>query len=340
MELKISYLNQNKIFTHLDRLDDWLKKRITKPITIEIDPTNTCNHNCPGCAGNKFCPNCSLSLAFMKKIINQLSPFCKGLVFTGGGNPLCNRETLDVILYAKKKGIDVGLIATGSLLTKEISKKLVKACTWIRISVDADNAKYYSSIHGVKKEMYSQVLRNIKGLTEAKRETNSDCTIGIGFLTSKKSARQMFPFSKRMKSLGVDYVQFRPFHFDKFNPLKQIARCKKMETLKFKIVVSQHRYDKIIGDYPIAFRDEFNTVIAADGKIYPCCFTRGMKEFELGDLNKTSFDKIWNSKRKKEIFKNKLKMRSCPAMCKYDSLSQTLWEILKINKEGKHLSFV
>ena len=118
MDLKISYLNQNKIFTHLDRLSEWLKKGTTKPITIEIDPTNICNHNCPECAGNKFCPQCELSLVFMKKTINQISPFCKGLVFTGGGEPLYNKDTLNAISYAKKKGINIGLVTNGSLLTK------------------------------------------------------------------------------------------------------------------------------------------------------------------------------------------------------------------------------
>ncbi len=340
MDSKISYLNQNKIFTHLDRLNEWLTKGITKPITIEIDPTNICNHNCPGCAGNKICPQGSLSLDFMKKVINQISPFCKGLVFTGGGNPLCNKDTLEAIQYAKKKGIDIGLIVNGSLLTKEISKKLVKTCTWIRISLDAGDAEYYSSVHGVKKEMYAQILKNIKELVESKKESRSKCTIGIGFLTNKKSAKQMFSFSKHMRALGADYVQFRPFHFDNFNVSKNIAKCKKLETSKFRIMVSQHRYDKIIGDYPIAFRDEFTTVIAADGNLYPCCFTRGMKEFSLGDLNKSSFNTIWNSKRKKDVFKNKLKMKDCPIMCKYDKLSQTLWEILQLNKNGEHLSFV
>ena len=52
----LSYLSQNKIFGHLDRVQEWIKKGATKPIMIEIDPTNICTYNCPKCSGNKFSP--------------------------------------------------------------------------------------------------------------------------------------------------------------------------------------------------------------------------------------------------------------------------------------------
>ncbi len=334
------YLSQNKIFCHLDRISEWLKKGITKPVMLEIDPTNICNHNCPKCAGNRSSPQVYLSLKFMKNLIRQTSHFLKSIVFTGGGEPLMNKDTVGAVLFAKKNNLDVGFITNGTLINEDIANELIKNCKWIRISLDANNSKDYSLVHGIKPTFYEQTLHNINLLVKLKKQNTSSCTIGVGYLTNKKSSEHMFNFTKKMKDIGVDYVQFRPFHFDRFDVSKEIKKCTKLESSSFKVIVSQHRYDKIEYSYPISYRDEFTTIVAADGKLYPGCFTRGMKEFELGDLNKSSFNEIWNSKRRRKIFENKLKMNGCPIMCKYDKLSQTLWEILKINKYGKHINFI
>jgi radical SAM protein with 4Fe4S-binding SPASM domain len=334
--MDLTYLSQSKIFAHLDRVEDWIRKGNTKPVMIEIDPTNNCNYNCPECAGNKF-SNSSLSLDFMKNVIDQVFLFVKGAVFTGGGEPLCNKDTIEVVKYAKIKGMDVGFITNGSLITKEVAKELVENCVWIRVSIDADNSEDYNLIHGTE-DLYEKVLENVGFLVNAKKD--NFCTVGVGFLTNKDNFSKMVSFTNKMKNLNVDYVQFRPFHFDNFDVSNEIKDCKKLEDSNFKIIVSQHKYDKVEYNFPEAFRDQFTTVISADGKMYPCCFTRGMKDFELGDLNKESFDDIWNSERKRVVFKNKLKMENCPVICKYDKLSQILWEIKKVNEKGKHLSFV
>lgn len=334
------YLSQNKIFAHLDRVQEWIKEGVTKPIMMEIDPTNLCNSNCSGCAGNRFGKQVYLSKEFMKNLIDQVSPFLKGLVFTGGGEPLRNKDTLDVVKYSKKKGIDVGFITNGELLTKNAAELLVKNCSWVRVSVDAANEKDYFLVHGKEEQSYFKVLEGIKLLVEARKSLESKCTLGTGYLTNKNLAINMFYFAKKMKGLGVDYSQFRPFHFDTFDVSREIKHCRDLEDENFKIAVSQHRYDKVSYDYPIAFRDEFTTVVAADGKLYPDCFTRGRSGYELGDLNKNSFEEIWTSDRKREVFENKLKKRDCPVMCKYDILSNHLWNIKKTNEKRVHLSFI
>jgi len=276
----------------------------------------------------------------MKDVINQLSPFLKGLVFTGGGEPLCNNFTIDAVIYAKQKGLDVGFITNGELITEKIAEKLVENCSWVRVSVDAADEKDYLLVHGKGRDSYKKVLEGIGFLINAKKKFGGNCTIGAAYLTNEKLSKGMFSFSKKMKQLGVDYVQFRPFHFDKFNVDSEIGECKKLENEDFKVEVSRMRYDKNEYEYPVAYRDYFTTVLAADGKLYPDCFTRGMRGYALGDLNHDIFEEIWNSEKKKEIIENKLKMKNCPVMCRYDSLSNLLWNIKQVNEGGKHLSFV
>jgi radical SAM protein with 4Fe4S-binding SPASM domain len=92
--------------------------------------------------------------------------------------------------------------------------------------------------------------------------------------------------------------------------------------------------------YPLSFVDNFRTVIAANGKIYPDCWTRGMDEFSLGNLHDANFSQIWKSERKKEILNSKLDKAECPPMCYHDPLNELLWNIWQQNKYGEHVNFV
>ena len=50
---------QAKIALHLDKVLNHLNNKKTDPITLEVDPSNACNHSCPFCISghihlNKF----------------------------------------------------------------------------------------------------------------------------------------------------------------------------------------------------------------------------------------------------------------------------------------------
>lgn len=313
----------------MDRVLEWLKTGTCFPITIEIDPTNRCTRNCPACAGNRFCEG-ELSLGFMKKIIREIKPFCRGLIFTGGGEPLLNKNTVAAIDFAKKNGIDVGLVTNGDLMDKEIAKKLVKSCAYIRVSFNDDS-----------------VWEKVKIIVDERNKEKSKCTIGVGMLTNRKRGSRMKNFAAKARELKADYAQFRPYHLDIFDARKVIEQLRnEFNAKKFKVIASDYKYEnmaqrkKKIKKYEISFADNFRTVIAADGKVYPDCWTRGMRDFALGDLRKDSFAKIWKSKRRKEILKSKLTMKKCPPMCYHDPLCELLWNVWQQNKKGEHLNFV
>jgi GTP 3',8-cyclase len=328
--METSYLSQIKIFNHLDRIEEWLKAGDCFPVTIEIDPTNKCTRSCPHCAGNRFQKNDVLSLVFMKNVIRQIKPFCRGIIFTGGGEPLCNADTISAIEYAKKYSMEVALVTNGDLLDQKTSERLVQNCTYVRISHNDDNN-----------------WKKIRMLVENRKKKKSNCTIGIGILTSRKKSRLMEEFVKKAKRVGADYAQFRPYHLDTFDALPIIQKLQKEFNGKsFRVIASEYKYIdmknrlKKTGEYRVCFADNFRMVIAADGKIYPDCWTRGMKNFCLGDLYRNNFRQIWKSKRRKEITASKLKQRQCPPMCYHDPLNGLLWKIWLQRKNGEHFNFV
>lgn len=325
-----SCLSQTKIFNHLDRVQEWLENGTCFPVTIEIDPTNLCTRNCPACAGNRYAKNVKLSLSFMKDVIRQIKPFCKGLIFTGGGEPLCSPDTLPAMEYARKCGIVLALVTNADLIDQEVAKRIVQNCTYVRASYNDD-----------------KIWENLELLVKARNAISNKCTIGIAMLTSRRSAPLMKNFAIKAKKTGVDYAQFRPYHLDTFDAMPIIKKLQnEFNSKSFQVIVSEYKYTdmkgklKKKGKYEICFADNFRTVIAADGKMYPDCWTRNMKDFCIGDLRKNSFKEIWKSGRRKKILMSKLKHRKCPPMCYHDPLSELLWDIWLENKQGKHLNFV
>ncbi len=328
--LKDDVLSRHKIFAHKKRLEDWLDSGIGLPITAEIDSTNKCNFNCYGCAGGRNPKGAFLSNDDFNRVFEQLN-FVKAMVFTGGGEPLLNKGTAYAINLAKNKSIDVGLITNGSLISNNYSSNIVEiildSVSWVRVSLDAIDSSQYSFRKGVKKELFDLTLNNISNLVKQKNKRNSSATIGLAYLTINESLNDLLSFVNLSKRLGVDYAEFRPYHGLSRDMTDKLNKLKQFETDNFKIYYPLNRYKKIKFDFPQSFADEFRIVVSANGDLYSDCFTRGNHNFVYGNILHQSFDEIWNSEKKKELFANKLHLPGIPTETFFDELSNLLWNV-------------
>lgn len=357
MDHKLDHFNvrqfsSDKILKHLDRVTDWLTGGNPFPITVELDMTNLCNHRCPECVVNYFraTDNSSLSLGVTGSIIRQLAKHkVRGVIFTGGGEPLCNPHTLETVALAKGKGLDLGFITNGSLINEKSARVILKNCTWVRVSLDAASPKVFNFTHGLAPGEYHKIIANIALLVSIKKKVNSKCTIGVGFLTSDHSVSDMAKASRLLKRLGVDYLQFRPMQIHKGGKFnyhwtdveEKISECFKYASANFKVLYSKHKYemakDAQYGRYyKKCYGQQFATVISAKAKVYICCHTRGYEKYCLGDLNKNNFAEIWNSKKRQEVIK-KIDFRDCIPLCRDNTFNQILWNI---KQDREHVNFL
>ena len=242
MSNKSKIFGQQKILSHLDKVRSWLDGKDNTLITAEIDMTNNCNSNCPYCIGGRV-NQASLTLKEAQSYISQLKQLgVGGLIFTGGGEPTLNPAIPEAVKYAHKAGLDVGFITNGIVITDEMTKVLLKNCVWCRISLDAGTQEMYQRTHGQGKEFFEKVLENTKKLVMMKKKLGSNCTVGVGYLTGKDTIKGMEDFVRLVSKLGVDYAQFRPFHWDFSSIDKEFENCKKYETNNFKVVYSAQKY--------------------------------------------------------------------------------------------------
>jgi len=315
----ISPFAVNKILYHPERIYQFLQTGETKPITWELDLTNLCNHNCPDCAGGRI----------NKKSLD---------LNTGGGEPLLNPVCPQIIEYIKSKKLDVALITNGSLINKENANIILKNCTWVRISLDAGSPEIFKRTHGCNQKMFFQVLQGIKLLSDTKRAKNYKCTVGVAFLTSKETKNDMIKFTRLCRNLKVDYVQFRPYHYDKTNIDKELAECKREEIYGIRVLWSINKYQHLTKPrpYPTCYGHHFAGVINIH-KLYLCCHFRGKERYELGDLRKNTLEEIWNSERRKYVYTN-IDYSDCPPVCRCDTFNRFLWQLK--DRVPEHINFL
>ncbi len=348
----VKQFSADKILNHLDRVNTWLDGQNPMPITVELDMTNVCNHQCPECVVNYYqlTDENSLSLPIAENIIDQLGEAkVRGLIFTGGGDPLCHPDTPDIVVRAKQRGMNVGFITNGQLLNKESATKLLKNCVWLRVSLDAATPEIFKKTHGKDAPVFDTIIKNLRMLTQLKAELNTDCTIGVGYLTSKETRGDLVKATLLCKDIGVDYIQFRPmqihrggnFQYDWEDTTNEIEQCLSHKDKTFDVLYSKHKYDMMRRsdygrDYGKCYGHQFATVISATGDMYICCHLRDYKKYSLGNLKENTFKEIWESEKRKKAYEA-INFKDCMPLCRCNTFNQILWNI---SKPKTHVNFL
>jgi len=121
-----------------------IKKGKIIPVHIQLSPTNACNLKCKFCSCSDVDRKKSLSLKQITRVLDICSEKgTKAMTITGGGDPMLHPNINEIIRYASKKKINVGMVINGTMIGKlEYHKNLV----WLRISDSDDRILPYQKI--------------------------------------------------------------------------------------------------------------------------------------------------------------------------------------------------
>jgi len=158
------------------RVGDWTVNlnEGSSPRELVLEASTRCDLQCIHCFRNAvedFKPS-DMGLEDYKKIVdNALKSGVKRLVLTGWGEPTANPHVLDMIGYAKSRGLAVALNTNGARLA-EIAEDLVKmSVDELYVSVDAVDVELYEEIRRLGS--LSAVSRGLELLFEHKRRAHS-----------------------------------------------------------------------------------------------------------------------------------------------------------------------
>lgn len=327
-------LSQYKIYAHQEKLNFYRGGGNPVPITVEIHPSNACPHNCIDCVdharqeGNR--QNKPLNLP---KLMREVASMGSKAVVFSGGEPLVHKDFLPGVL-AGSSAMDVGIITNGQLLIPELTqavKPRLSPQSWVRISLNADGPEMHEKYHRVSGK-YEVIINNIKALVDAP----GNVTIGIAFNTSPWTINGMVRATEIAKSLGVNYIQFRPFialvqHDEDMSEemlQRSLETCKRLEDESFKVIVSTDKYDqtRCFGtNYSRCHAQQFaSMVIAANGRVYVCCYGSYLEKFCLGDTNVDDLASIWKSDRRQQVISELNPKAHCPQFCRFDGLNKII----------------
>ena len=333
---------KDKVLFFRKKIKQFLKNKSIVPIVAEIYPSATCNQRCPNCqyklVENKELEKpdgCFINLDFVDDI---LASGISGVVISGDcGEPLLHPDIesiFDKVLITKVPAI---LITNGESFYEKLIEIALRVFRWIRISLDAYEYKSYETSHGVGADKFDKVISNIKLIVECKKELKSKTDFGVGFLTNEDNIKNIEQAAIFAKSLGVDYIQFRPYHGHNMDIRNEVQKIKYLESKKFKILLSNQKYS-IAGEkrnYKKCFGANFYTVISSSGKIFICCHHSGNTRAMIWDLKQDGDFRHFITSLRRSKFIESFDISKCIEFCRHDSINRLLNEI----QRTKHVPF-
>lgn len=328
---KVNNFNADqKITRYLDKLDYFFNGHKTLIVT-ELDLTNRCNNKCPACCGVNE-NGAELSRHQIDLIVDNIARMDgKGVILSGGGEPLISPHFPYAVHALRSRGIKLGLNSNGLGLNEELSEMIAQNFEYFRISLDAASPDLYKKTHGMPEAAFNKTVSNIKLFADIKKKLNSPISFGAGFLTSNATVSEMEDFVVLIKDQGADFAQFRPFTGDLLDITDEYLRLKgKYETADFAVRASVQKYREMetggSRDYDKCRGMFFSTVITADAKVFACLHHRQEDAFFLGQItDETSLEDIFRGSRIREVYEN-TDCSKCPTMCRNDVFNRTLHE--------------
>lgn len=143
-----------------------LPSRLAK---LYLEPTSQCNLDCRTCIRNIWDePQGMMSEEVFSRVIEGLRAFSPmPTVFFGGfGEPLFHPNIVEMVARAKARGASVELVTNGTLLTRDISRELLRVgLDMLWVSLDGATPESYADIR--LGAALPQVLENLAGFREA-----------------------------------------------------------------------------------------------------------------------------------------------------------------------------
>lgn len=216
------------------------------PVDWHVYPSNFCNHSCPWCVfrqpdpteqakipgweklsvkqqarhAEQFLNRSQLSRDLMIRAVAAASRTGARLMhFSGGGEPLINKHTLEAMTKAGKAGIKVALSTNGEFLTPEVAA----VTDYLRVSLNAGTKDQHDwSNHAEGGSSWDRIMQALETSLPHRKQD-----VGLAYVIDLTNVDDIVPFCSLAVQLGVDFVHIRPaFYYDKDKDAAQRAQMK------------------------------------------------------------------------------------------------------------------
>jgi MoaA/NifB/PqqE/SkfB family radical SAM enzyme len=159
---------------------------------LYIEPTSKCNLSCTMCFRKTWFDESfsDMDLGAFDRIMETMPGSVETVFFGGMGEPLYHKDIAYMVKSAAAKRVKVELLTNGTLLTHEMSCRLLDAgLSVLWVSMDSFESDTYEKIR--RNSNFSLVNHHIQkyNLERTKRESRAE--LGIAFVAMKSNVRQL-----------------------------------------------------------------------------------------------------------------------------------------------------
>ncbi len=259
------------------------------PINLDIESTNCCNLKCPMCPrtilirdditvnGGKF-ETGFIDFELYKNLIDQAVAIgVKAVKLNWLGEPTLHKRLVDMVKYAKEKGIlDVLINTNAVLLDEKLATELIKSgLDKLLFSFDSPFKEDYEKIRiGAN---FEKVLENIKNVNRIRKELGKDTPLTrVLMVIMKENTHQFNDFVELFKDY-VDIVAWGEFT----NEEELIGEERKVvKREKIKNFACAQLWQRMF--------------VTWNGKVTVCCADAKM-DYIVGDASKEKIKDIWKN---------------------------------------------
>ncbi|MCS7136280.1 MAG: radical SAM protein [Nitrososphaerota archaeon] len=169
------------------------------PLFVVWNFTNRCNLRCKHCYQNASASlPTELTTSEALHVVKELSDADVTSIAFSGGEPLVRQDFFEVASSARDNGMYVTIASNGTLITKDVAKKLAKTVHYAEISLDSINPKTHDEFRGILGS-WDRAVSAIKYLTE------EGVTVGVATTVTKHNILEIQKMIDFIEGLGADY---------------------------------------------------------------------------------------------------------------------------------------
>lgn len=275
---------------------------LQQPLRVCIDPCDICNFKCEFCFQShdvNFKGTIMAEETFME-VVKQLKEFESPINIVhlyGLGEPLINQHIPDFIEILKREGVakEVAITTNGSLLKRELSKKMIDAgLDRLSISLNGINNEQFEKLVKAKVD-FDNIYSQIKWFYLNRQQCHLHVKINGECFTKEEQKRFVDLFENITDTINIDHV------VNVWPGLEVIQEKSEKRTL----------YDM---DTSLQFAGQaicsemfYEVVIHSDGTVSPCGVDHGYHKENLGNIFDMPLKDIWNSKKREEMLLSNLR---------------------------------
>jgi MoaA/NifB/PqqE/SkfB family radical SAM enzyme len=177
-------------------------------LAFQIQITSRCNLRCPHCTKNVFSDEWLDGDMEMEtyRTLSRAFPSLKQVYINAWGEPLLHPDFWEMVRIGREAGCTVGTTTNGTLIDRDMARRLAGELDVVGISVDGATAATYEGIRRGAK--FDQVIAGVRRLVAAKRELRSDGypLVSLLFLKNRRNIHELPTMVDLAEELGANEV--------------------------------------------------------------------------------------------------------------------------------------